>query len=101
MELSKLEGPLQSLGIEVDMISLQLRLPEDKLQCLRAELSGYIQRDILFKMELESLVGLLQFTTKMVHLGHCFLRRLYSMKNIGSKPSHHVRLNQPAMVDIM
>jgi len=104
MELSKLEGPSQSLqflGIEVDTTSLQLRLPEDKLERLKAELLGCIQRDTLFKKELESLVGLLQFATKVVRPGRCFLRRLYSMKDIGSKPNHHVRLNRPAMADII
>jgi len=85
----------------VDTISLQLRLPKDKLQCLKTELSGCIQCDTLFKKELESLVGLLQFATKVVWPGRYFLRRLYSMKDIGSKPNHHVRLNWPAIVDIM
>ena len=104
MEVSKLEGPSQSikfLGIEFDTVALQLRLPDEKLQRLKAGLTNCIQRDALFKKELENLVGLLQFTTKVVRPGCCFLRCLYSMQNIGSKPNHHVHLNRPAMADIM
>jgi len=66
MEVSKLEGPAQCikfLGIEVDTVSLQLRLSADKLQRLKAELASCILRVTLFKKELESLVGLLQFAT--------------------------------------
>ena len=52
MEHSKLEGPSQSLqflGIEIDTVSLQPRLPDDKLQCLKAELSGCIQGKLFSK----------------------------------------------------
>ena len=103
MEMSKLEAPSQSikfLGIDFDTVALQLRLPDDKLQCLKSELARCIQRNTLFKIELESLVGLLQFATKVIHIGHCFLRRLYSMKSISSKPHHHIRLNVPAIAHI-
>jgi len=101
MEVSKLEGPVQCikfLGIEFDTVSLQLRLPADKLQRLKAELASCILRVTLF---IESLVGLLQFATKVMRPGHCFLRHLYAMQDIGSRPDHYIRLNQPAMADIM
>ena len=70
------------------------------MQCLKSELARCIRRDALFKKELESLVGLLQFVTKVVRPGCCFLRRLYSMKCIGLKPNHHIYLNIPAIADI-
>jgi len=55
MEVAKLEGPAQCmkfLGIEFDTVSLQLRLPANKLQCLKAELASCILRATLFKKEL-------------------------------------------------
>jgi len=59
-----------------------------------------IRRDSLFKKELKSLVGLLQFATKVARTGRCFLRWLYSMTSICSKPHHHIHLNVPAIEDI-
>jgi len=42
MEPSKLKGPSQTLGIEVNTVNLQLRLPEDKLSQLKKELASLI-----------------------------------------------------------
>lgn len=104
MEESKLEGPspcLTFLGIEVDTMSLQVRLPRDKLVSLKDSLRYSIQRRTLTKKELQRLTGLLQFATKVVRPGRPFLRRLYAMQDIGSHPNHFIRLNLPARADIM
>ena len=104
LEPSKLEGPAQCLiflGIEVDTVALQLRLPQAKIQQLREKLQSCIQKKSLTKRELQSLVGMLQFATKVVRPGRPFLRRLYSMQEIGKAPSHHIRLNTPARADIL
>ena len=104
LEPSKLEGPstcLSFLGIEVDTENLQLRLPSDKLDKLKSELSHCILRCSITKRELQGLVGLLQFATKVIRLGRPFLRRLYAMQDIGSHPDHHIRLNLAARADIL
>ena len=47
LELSKLEGPatcLTFLGIEVDTRTLQIRLPSDKLLCLKEELAAAVSK---------------------------------------------------------
>ena len=105
LEPSKLEGPetcLTFLGIEEDTAALQLRLPGDKLEKLKRQLkwANSVRRSIP-KGELESLVGLLQFATKVVRPGRLFLRRLYALKNVGSQPDHLIRLNLPAKADIL
>jgi len=86
LEPSKLEGPeicLTFLGIEVDTAPLQLRLPGDKLEKLKQQLKWAISvRRSIPKEELESLVGLLQFATKVVRPGRPFLGRLYTLKGI-------------------
>ena len=59
----KCEGPatrLTYLGIEVDTIQMQLRLPEEKLRRVRATVIEWIGRKVGRRCELESLVGLLQ-----------------------------------------
>ena len=104
LEHSKLEGPSQCLtflGIEVDTTAFQLRLPRDKMVRLREILTHSAKKRSLTKKELQSLVGLLQFATKVIRPGRPFLRRLYSMQQIGNSPSHHIRLNTPARADIL
>ena len=104
LEQSKLEGPSQSLtflDIEIDTVSCQLRLPREKILRLKEMLSSCIQKISLTKKELQSLVGLLQFATKVIRLGRPFLQRLYAMQQIGSSPSHHIRLNAPARADML
>ena len=104
IEISKLEGPsscLTFLGIEVDTVSFQLRLPKDKLMNLKESLRDSVLRRTISKKELQRLTGLLQFATKVVRPGRPFLRRLYAMQEIGSHPNHFIRLNLPARADIM
>ena len=104
IKISKLEGPsscLTFLGIEVDMVSLQLRLLKDKLVNLKESLSGSVLCWTISKKDLQRLTGLLQFATKVVCPGRPFLRRLYAMQDFGSHPNHFIRLNLPARADIM
>ena len=96
LELSKVEGPamcLTFLGIEVDTRTLQIRLPSDKLLRLKEELATAVSKRCLSKRALQSLTGLLQHATKVVQPGRPFLHRLYALQNVGSLPTHHVRLN--------
>ena len=104
LEPSKLEGPatcLSFLGIQVDTSLLQLRLPDEKLTKLKTELAKCAYYRSVSKRELQSLVGLLQFVTKVICPGRLFLQRLYAMQNIGSHPDHFIRLNQPARADLI
>lgn len=104
LEPSKLEGPstcLVFLGIEVDTSALQLRLPEAKLLRLRGELREAVGRKVMTRRELQSLSGLLQHATKVVRPGRAFLRNLYALQSVGSRPSHNVRLNVHARADIL
>ena len=103
LEPSKLEGPstcLTFLGIEVDTVSLQLRLPANKLARLVAELSRARDKRSMTKRELQSLTGLLQHATKVVCPGRAFMRRLHALQAVGSSPHHNVRLNIQARADI-
>ena len=104
IEQSKLEGSLTCmcyLGIEVDTISLQLRLPSSKLASLKETLAACICLKTMTKRDLQRLTGLLQFATKVVRPGRLFLRRLYALQDIGNHPNHFVCLNQAARADIM
>ena len=104
LEPSKLEGPdtcLTFLGIEVDRVRLQLRLPSDKLERLEEELRAARGRRTMFKRELQSLTGLLQHACKVVRPGRAFLQRLYALQSIGTAPHHNIRLNTTARADLV
>ena len=59
LEPSKLEGPATSLlflGIEVDTIKLQIRLPSDKLAYLKEKLADAVTRKCMSKQSLQSFI---------------------------------------------
>ena len=69
IEPSKLEGPsqyLSFLGIEVDTVIMQLCLPQEKVMKLHEKLQSSIHSKSLTNRALQSLVEMLQFTTKVV-----------------------------------
>ena len=104
LEPSKLEGPtrcLTFLGIELDTATLQLRLPDDKLQRLKQALTTAESKKCMSKQNLQSLTGLLQHAAKVIRPGRPFLHRLYALQQVGTQPSHHIRLNAAARGDIM
>jgi len=80
---------------------MQLCLPRDKLEKLKRQLKWATFCRLIPKEELESLVGLLQFATKVVRPGRPFLRRLYALKDVRSQPDHLVGLSLPAKADIL
>ena len=62
LALDKLEGPSYSLtflGIELDTVRIEARLPENKLTQIRTPLSSWLTRKKTTKRDILSLVGLL------------------------------------------
>ena len=76
---NKRDGPTTYLGIEVDTLAGQLRLPTDKLQHLQALLRDWGARRSCTRKELESLIGLLNHACKVVRSGRAFLRRMLDL----------------------
>lgn len=76
---SKTEGPatcLTFLGIEIDTLAMEARLPADKLDRLHALLSTWCLRDRCNLRELQELIGLLHFAATVVPFSRAFIRRL-------------------------
>ena len=75
---SKIEGPTECitiLGIELDTEKGELRLPEEKLQCLQRELDGGQAGGLAQKgIYVLSLIGHLQHACCLVQPGRTFLR---------------------------
>ena len=93
----KIVGPTHCvtfLGIEIDSIAAQLRLPADKLSQLTTDINCWRNRRSCTKRQLLSLIGSLSHASVLVGL---------SSDNLSSTVSelhHHIRLNHAARADI-
>lgn len=65
------------LGIELDSVLMQARLPPDKLARARNTAKHLLNQATVSHSELESAVGFLSFAAKIVIPGRAFLRRLF------------------------
>ena len=101
----KTEGPASSLtvlGIEIDTMVMELRLPGEKTERLRTLLLVWHGRRSGQRRDLESVVGMLQHASKVVRPGRIFLRRMYDVL----AQTHHfkqhftIRLNKECRADL-
>jgi len=100
----KTVGPatvLQFAGITLDSVRQEACLPEDKLQKCRAMLHDFQARRLVCLRELQSLIGLLNFTCLVDVPGRAFLRRMIDLTKGVKKPHHHIHLSRGAKSDIM
>ena len=103
----KREGPatcLTYLGIEIDTMAGQLRLPHEKLQRLQDQLEEWGDKKVCTRRELESLIGTLNHACKVVRSGRSFLRRMLDLLHgVSTHPSrpHPIRLNREFRSDLM
>lgn len=99
LSIRKEEGPttcLTFLGIEVDTLAGELRLPAEKLQRLQALLQEWGDRRSCIRKDLESLIGLLNHACKVVRSGRSFLRRMIDLLHAVHHPPNSttpIRLN--------
>ena len=101
---AKVEGPatvLTFLGIELDSVCQELRLPQVKLAKLRGVLKEWHGRRYPSKSQLQSLIGQLNHAAVVVKPGRIFLRHLIDTMKIPKQGHHKVRLNARCMADIM
>jgi len=78
----KIVGPtcqLTFLGIEIDLESLQLCLPQEKLDKLKLLITSWRNRKAAKKRELLSLIGHLAHACKVVPPGRTFLRHIINL----------------------
>ena len=69
---------LKYVGVILDSRQMVLRLPEEKLQKLLAGCAAALLPDRISIAELHSLIGLLQWASKVVLGGRCFMHGLWS-----------------------
>ena len=100
----KTVGPdttLQFAGITLDSVKQEARLPEDKLQKCRLLLHSFYRRRKVSLKELQSLLGLLNFTCSVIVPGRAFLRRMIDLTKGAKRPHHRIRLTKEVKIDIV
>ena len=99
----KLEGPstlLTVLGIELDSLLLQARLPQEKFDRIHTLLVSWSLKCHYTRKELESLIGNLQHACKVVPSGRTFLRRMINLLSAFRRDDHPIRLNREFHLDL-
>ena len=100
----KTVGPdtvLQFAGITLDSVNGEARLPVEKLQKCRMLLHNFYKRRTVRLKELQSLIGLLNFTCQVIVPGRAFLRRLIDLTKGVRQPHHHIRLCKGLKQDLL
>ena len=100
---SKTLGPsqvLEFMGIELDSTRMEARLPEDKLRRARDLLNSFAKRRSVRLVELQSLIGTLQFACKAVVPGRTFLQCMINLTRGVPSRFHHIRLNKEFFRDL-
>lgn len=88
------------MGLELDSIHMEARLPLDKLTKLRQALSDQTKRRQITLKALQKRLGLLNFCCSVVTPGRCFLRRLTDLTRKVNNPNHYITLNKENRKDL-
>ena len=96
LKLSKVEGPSTEiifLGIVLNTVSLEIRLPVEKICHLKGLWATWKNKRSCTKRELLSLIGKLSHACKVVVAGRLFLRRMIDAAKKIRRLNHWVHLN--------
>ena len=98
---SKTVGPSSSipfLGIILDAVHMEARLPDDKLEKARSLLLAFQSKQKVTIKELQSLIGVLNVACSVVVPGRAFLRQLIYLTMGVHKP--HIRLTRETKLNL-
>lgn len=99
----KFEGPatcITVLGIELDTIKLQARLPKEKFDLIMSLLMAWSHKRYCIRKDLESLIGYLQHACRVIPQGRTFLRRMINLLTAFRREDHPIRLNKEFHLDL-
>ena len=92
----KLEGPTVSLtflGLQLDTMNMELRLPAERVSALHKLISSWLSRKSCTRSQLESVIGHLSHACKVVCCEKTFLRRLFELLAVARRADHYLRIN--------
>ena len=67
------------LGMEIDVILMIVKIPQDKLERLKLMLLSIISKKRIALKELESVTGLMTFCSRAISSSRAFIRRFYDL----------------------
>lgn len=79
---------------------MEAQLPEDKLLRTRKLLNSFVECRSVCLLELQLLIGTLQFACKAVVPGRTFLQRMIDLTRSVHNRFHHIRLNKEFFKDL-
>ena len=88
------------VGISLDTIHMEASLPADKLHKCKELLSLYSRKSSCTLLELQSLLGFLNFCCSVITCGKAFLRRLINLTIGVQKQFHYISLNKGVKADL-
>ena len=91
---------LTFLGLEIDTEDMAIRIPQEKLESLKADLMFYSKQKRITLKNLQSLVGSLNFFGKAIRSARAFNRRFYDLTMKAKKPHHFIKLNAERKADM-
>lgn len=92
---------LQFLGIEIDTILMEFRLPETKVSKLKSLIASALVAKKLKLKHIQSLIGHLNFATRIIPMGRVFNRRLIYLTMGVSNPNWHIRIPVSVKEDLL
>ena len=88
------------LGIELDSVKMEARLPQDKIQKCITKISALLEKDTVRQVDLMSVAGLLNFACKVVRPGRAFLRRVHDSIASVKHKYQFVKVKAPLKADL-
>lgn len=85
------------LGIELDFLPMEVRLPADKLEKAKLWVTRMLSRDVIKYDNLQSLAGFLSFAVKVVRPGRAFFCHIFDEL---AKRRRHIRLCPQIKADL-
>ena len=89
------------LGVELDSLTMSLRLPNDKLLSLKQELQSFTSRKRATRRQLQSIAGRLSWAAGVVRGGRVFLRRIFNQISMLRHNSHRTLLTGEVCKDFL
>ena len=91
---------VECLGIEIDSVAMEARLPARKIAKAERLIDEALSRGTLTLRETQRLAGFLSFCSAVVLLGRTHLQRLWGFSSSFINPLSHRPLTEPARADL-
>ena len=90
------------LGFEFDTIKMVMKVPAEKVEEIREELSHWVRKSTASKKSLQQLLGRLFWVSRCIRFSRGFMSRLLQqLKNMHNMPEHKkVKLSEDSKADI-